>query len=93
MMVVPEDSCATPKIETGAGAKLQLLGATVNTTDVVLVRLPEVPVTVMLYVPGAVVGATFKLKVEVPVVVIERGLNLARTPVGRLDADKVTAVL
>ena len=53
--------------------------------------LPEVPFTVMVYVPGAVDEATVIVMVEVPAPVIEVGLKLTVTPVGWPLADKETA--
>src|SRR2546429_7817877 len=48
---------------------------TVSVTAVVLVVLPEVPLTVMLYVPAATDAATVNVIVEVPAPVIEGGLK------------------
>ena len=53
--------------------------------------LPEVPVTVMVYVPVAVDEATVIVMVEVPAPVIEVGLKLTVTPVGWPLADKEIA--
>jgi hypothetical protein len=64
---------------------------TVSETEVVSVVLPEVPLTVMLYVPVAVVEATVIVMVEVPAPVIEVGLKPMVTPVGWPVAVKVTA--
>ena len=58
------------------------VAVTVNETEVVSVMLPEVPVTIMLYVPGTVDAATVIVMVEVPAPVIEVGLKLTVTPVG-----------
>ncbi len=55
---------------------------TVSVTAVVLVVLPEVPLTVMLYVPAATDAATVNVIVEVPAPVIEVGLKPTITPVG-----------
>jgi hypothetical protein len=66
---------------------------TVSATVVVAVVLPEVPVTVMLYVPVAVDAATFIVMVELPAPVIELGLKLTVTPVGWPVAVKVTGEL
>lgn len=43
--------------------------------------------------PAVVVEATVKVRVEVPVPVIDVGLKAAVTPVGNPDADNVTAEL
>jgi hypothetical protein len=56
--------------------KLPTTGAvTVSETVVVSVVLPEVPVIVMGYVPAATVEATVIDMVELPVPVIDAGLN------------------
>lgn len=57
---------------------------TVNMTVVVSARPPPVPVTVIGYVPVAVVAATVKVIVELPDpgAVIEIGLKVTVTPVG-----------
>jgi len=90
---VPLLPCTT---ETAVGAaemvKLGLaVAVTVSETAVVSVVLPEVPVTVMLYVPVAVDEATVIFMVEVPVPVIDVGLNATVTPVGWPVAVKETA--
>lgn len=71
--------------------KLGLVPVTVRETVVVSVVLPEVPFTVMLYVPVAVDAATVSVIVEVPAPVIEVGLKLTVTPVGWPLADRVIA--
>ena len=73
--------------------KLGFGPVTVRETMVVSVMVPEVPVTVMLYVPATVDEATFIVMVEVPFPVIEVGLNPMVTPVGWPLALKVTAEL
>src|ERR1700683_1376765 len=80
---VPLLPCTT---ETAVGAaemvKLGLaVAVTVSETPVVSVVLTEVRVTVMLYVPVAVDEATVIFMVEVPVPVIDVGLNATVTPV------------
>ena len=52
--------------------------------------LPEVPVTVIVYVPGTVVAATVIVMVELPDPVIDDELKPIVTPVGWPDADNVT---
>jgi hypothetical protein len=64
---------------------------TVSETAVVSVVLPEVPFTVMLYVPVAVDEATVIVIIEVPAPVIELGLKPTVTPVGWPVAVKVIA--
>jgi hypothetical protein len=53
--------------------KLGAVPVTVRETVVVSLVLPEVPVTVIVYVPGTVVAATVIVMVEVPAPVIEVG--------------------
>ena len=64
---------------------------TVSETVVVSTMLPEVPVTLMLYVPATVVEATVIVMVEDPVPVMEVGLKVTLTPVGCPLADKEMA--
>lgn len=71
--------------------KLGLVPVTVRETVVVSLVLPEVPVTVIGYVPGAVDEATLIVIVEVPAPVIEVGLKVTVTPVGWPLADKEIA--
>jgi len=59
--------------------------------DVVLVRLPEVPVIVTVTVP--VVAVLLAVRVSVLVLVVLLGLNEAVTPEGNPEADKVTLLL
>ena len=63
-------------------AKVFAAAVTVSVTVVVSVVLPDVPVTVMGYVPAIVVEATAIVMIEVPVPVIEVGLKVTVTPVG-----------
>lgn len=91
---VPEPPLATfndvgdaPMVKSGAGP------VTVRETLVVSVVLPEVPVTVMGYVPGVVVEPTVIVMVEVPAPVIEDGLKPTDTPDGSPEADKEIAEL
>lgn len=63
-------------------------GFTVRLTDVVWVRLPLVPVTVTLDVPVAAVADAVKVSVLLPVV--DAGLKLAVTPVGKPLAARAT---
>lgn len=57
----------------------------------VLVRLPEVPVTVTVTVPVVAVPLAASVKALVPVVL--PGLNAGVTPLGRPEADKLTLPL
>ena len=64
---------------------------TVRESVTISVKVLEVPVTRMLYVPVAVDEATVIVIVEVPVPVIEVGLKPMVTPVGWPVAVKETA--
>lgn len=55
---------------------------TVNATVVDSVVLPDVPFTVIVYVPAATVDATAMVMVEEPEPVMEVGLNETVTPEG-----------
>ena len=57
-------------------------------TEVVSVKLPEVPVIVTVLVP--VVAVALAVKVSVLMLVEGLGLNAAVTPLGRPDAENVT---
>jgi hypothetical protein len=73
--------------------KLGLVPVTVSETVVVSTVLPEVPFTVMLYVPGAVDEDTVTVIVELPAPVIEVGLKVTVTPLGCPLADKAMVPL
>jgi hypothetical protein len=76
----------------GEADKLKFGAAvTVRLTDVVCVRLPDVPVTVTLNVPVLAVLPAVNVNVLVPVA--GSGLNDAVTPPGKPEADKVTLLL
>ena len=62
--------------------KFGLVPVTVSETVVVSTVLPEVPFTVIAYVPGAVDEDTVIVIVELPAPVIEVGLNVTVTPLG-----------
>ena len=74
-------------------AKFGDVPVTDSETVVVSTVLPEVPVTVMRYVPVAVEEATVIVRVELPAPVIEVGLKLTVTPVGWPVADKLMTPL
>src|SRR6266480_2628561 len=61
---------------------------TVKLTVVVCVRLPLVPVIVMVDVPVAAELLAVRVRMLEPVVLV--GLNAAVTPEGKPDADKLT---
>lgn len=92
MVEVPEPRLAT-LIEAGDAlmVKLGLVPVTVRETVVVSVVLPDVPVTVMGYVPATMDEATVRVIVDVPAPVIKVGLKLTVTPVGWPEADKIMA--
>ena len=59
--------------------------------DVVFIKLPDEPATVIVTVPMAAV--LLAVRVNVLVLTVLLGLNDAVTPVGRPDADKLTLPL
>ena len=63
-------------IEVGEALMVKLPAITFKVTVVVSVVLPEVPFTVMEYVPGAADAPTLMIMVAVPAPVIEVGLKL-----------------
>ena len=71
--------------------KPAVVEVTVSETVVVEVVLPDVPVMVIAYVPGVVDEPMVKVAVEVPVPVMEDGLNPTVTPEGAPEAVRVTA--
>jgi hypothetical protein len=61
---------------------------------VVLFVVPEVPVTVIAYVPGAALVLTAMLSVALPApVILPAELKLAVTPAGSVEVVSVTAEL
>jgi len=78
-------------VGTALMVKFGLLLVTVRETVVVSTVLPEVPLTVMWYVPVAVDEATVSVMIEVPAPVIEVGLKPTVTPEGWPVADNETA--
>jgi len=66
-------------------------GPTVSEMEVVLAKLPEVPVMVTGNVPVVAVLLAVNVKVLDPAVLA--GLKEAVTPLGKLDADKLTLPL
>jgi hypothetical protein len=73
----------------GFAASVKLAGtATVSSMLVLLVTLPDVPVTVTVVVPAAAFALTFK--VIVVVCVDDAGLNVAVTPAGKAVTEKAT---
>ena len=73
--------------------KFGFVPVTVSDTVVVATVVPEVPVTVIVYVPTAVDAPTVIVMVELPALVIEVGLKPTVTPDGCPDADKEIAPL
>lgn len=76
-----------------ARVKLPVVPLTVNETVVVCVVLPALPVTVMVYVAGVTEAPTAIVIVDVPVPVMEVGLNVTVTPLGWPLALNTTGVL
>jgi hypothetical protein len=72
-------------VKFGAGA----LEVMVRLIVVLWVNVPDVPVTVTVTVPSVAVLLAVKVKVLFPPVVLA-GFNVAVTPAGRPDADKLT---
>ena len=64
---------------------------TVSATVVLLLKLPEVPVTLTDTVPSA--AALLAISVNVLVLLVVVGLNEAVTPLGRPEADRLTLPL
>lgn len=96
MLVVWEPRVTLALVGEAESVKFAATGAvTVSETVVVCVTLPPVPVTVIAYVPVAVVEATVIVNVEVPEpgAAIDVGLKPTVTPVGRPDAVKPMAAL
>ncbi len=93
MVEVTELPLTTPT-EVGEALSLKVSPAgkvTVRETVVVCTRLPLVPVTVIAYVPVAMVEGTVKVRIELPAPVMGLTLKAAVTPVGMPDAVKVIA--
>ena len=97
MVVVPCDPRVIVKLLGEADSvKFPAAGAvTVRDTVVVCVMPPPVPLTVMLYVPVAVVGDTAMPMVAVPDpgAAIDAGVNVTVTPLGCPFADNAIAAL
>jgi len=99
----PETVLVTFTCPLPPGAMVMLLGealrlklpvvVTVSVTEVVAVIEPEVPVTVIGYVPGTVEEPTVIVMVDVPAPVIEVGLKPTVTPVGWPLAERVMTPL
>lgn len=89
---VPELPLATLMVA-GAALTVKAGGAlvTISETVQISVMLPEVPVTLIAYVPETADEPTVIVMVEVPAPVIEVGLNFTVTPVGWPVSDKEMA--
>jgi hypothetical protein len=91
ILAVPLVPCTTLTLP-GVTESVKLGAAvTVSATEVVTVRLPEVPVMVTVAFPGA--AELLAVSVKVLEVLALAGLNDAVTPAGNPDADKLTALL
>jgi len=71
--------------------KLGVVPVTVREIVAFSVVLPDVPDTVMLYVPATAVAATVNVSVELPAPVIDVGLKPTVTPAGNPLADSAMA--
>jgi hypothetical protein len=94
-VTVPLEDCKPPMTLVGFSVNEETVGSgggvTVSVIAVVCVKAPDVPVMVAVTVP--VVAALLTASVNVLVVVVELGLNVAVTPLGRPEADKLTPPL
>ena len=89
MVVVPELPLSTLIVVGDAlTVKLEGAGVTVRITVTISLMLPEIPSTLMVYLPATVDEPTAIVMVEVPAPVIEVGLKPTVTPDGCPDADK-----
>lgn len=73
--------------------KFGFIPVTVSVTLVVSTVLPDVPVTVIVYVPAAVDAPTVNVIVELPAPVMVAGLKPTVTPLGCPLADSVIVAL
>lgn len=93
-MIVDEPELPLEMVSDVGDALIVKAGAaegTVSVTVVVSMMLPEVPVTVMVYVPEAVPDGTFTVMIEVSVPEMDDGLKLAEGPVG--DEEPVRTIV
>ena len=91
MVLVALDPCGMVKLLGDAEREKLPCGFMVSEMVAVFVKLPEVPVMVTGKVPTAAVLTA--VKVSVLVVAVLLGLKEAVTPLGRPEADNVTALL
>ena len=84
MVEFPVLPCATLR-EDGEAERLKPGAVTVTVTVVLAEVVPDVPVTVMVYVPAAVDEGTLTVMAEVCVPEIEAGLILAVGPAGETE--------
>jgi hypothetical protein len=91
-VTVPVEDCAPPTTLVGFSVSEETVGRGGGVTErvivVVLIKLPDVPVTLTVAVP--VVAALLAASVSVLTVVAGFGLNDAVTPLGRPSTDKLT---
>ena len=90
-VLVPCPPCTTLNLFGAAESLKPGAAATVRLIVVVCVKLPETPVTVTVAAP--VVAVALAVKVIVLLLVAGLGLNAARTPLGKPDAERVTLLL
>jgi len=91
IVLLPLLPCATVRLVGEADSEKFGAAVTVSVMLVVWVRLPLVPVMVTVAVP--VVAEPLAVNVRVLVLVVLAGLNVAVTPAGRPEADKLTLPL
>ena len=75
---------------TGTGTPTVVVDVTISVTVAGWTRAPDVPVTVIEYVPVGVVEAVEIVKAEDPEEVMEAGEKIALAPAGRPAADRLT---
>jgi hypothetical protein len=94
-VTVPVEDCKPPITLVGFSVREERVGrgwgVTVKAIVVVCVKLPDVPVMVTVTVP--VVAALLAASVKVLVAVAGFALNVAVTPLGKPDADKLPLLL
>ncbi len=91
-VTVPVEDCTPPMTLVGFSVSEETVGrgggVTVRVVVVIFVKVPDVPLMVTVTVPE--VAALLAASVNVLVVVAGLGLNVAVTPLGRPDANKLT---
>jgi len=91
IVLVPLAPCTTLRLLGDADSVKLGAAVTVKATEVVAVRLPDVPMTVTVALPSA--ALLLAASVNVLDVVALAGLNVAVTPAGKPEAERFTAPL